>query len=74
MFLGALPWTYWMALPLLVGSAMVFVAFTLVYLKKVVEPQVLRLDALLAARTGVALAQPVHVSRLHGARGSQPRH
>ena len=51
MFLAALPWTYWMALPLLAGWAVVLPGFALVYLKKVVEPHVLRLDALAAARS-----------------------
>ncbi len=48
-FLAAMPWTYWMALPILALSALTMVTFGLVYLKKVVEPSVLRQDALQAA-------------------------
>ena len=54
MFLAALPWTYWMALPLLVGSVIMLVAFALVYLKKVVEPHVLYMDALAAKRASAS--------------------
>ncbi len=56
MFLAALPWTYWMALPLLVGSLIMLVGFGLVYLKKVVEPHVLYMDALTAARASASFA------------------
>jgi len=61
MLLAALPWTYWLALPLLVGALAVLVGFALVYLKKVVEPHVLYMDHLNhLATTGAtsALAQP----------------
>lgn len=51
MLLAALPWTYWLALPLLAGTAVVLIGFTLVYLKKVVEPHMLYLDVQAAART-----------------------
>jgi len=56
MFFAALPWTYWMALPLLVGSLIMLVGFGLVYLKKVVEPHVLYMDALSAARASASFA------------------
>jgi hypothetical protein len=42
------PWTYWMALPLVVTAGLALLAFIAVYLKKVVEPGVLRRDALAA--------------------------
>ena len=51
MFLAALPSTYWMALPLLGATVLFLVGFGLVYLKKVVEPQILLQDSLAAART-----------------------
>ncbi len=46
MLLAALPWTYWLAFPLLAGILAVLVGFALVYLKKVVEPHVLYMDYL----------------------------
>jgi|GEM_PF-4868570 hypothetical protein len=46
MLLAALPWTYWLALPLVAASVAVLVVFALVYLKKVVEPHVLYMDYL----------------------------
>ena len=61
MLLAALPWTYWLALPLLVGTLAVLVGFALVYLKKVVEPHVLYMDYLnylATTRATSALAQP----------------
>ncbi|HVL27540.1 MAG TPA: hypothetical protein VM390_05295 [Acidimicrobiales bacterium] len=42
------PWTYWMALPLVVTAGLALLAFIAVYLKKVVEPGVLRREALAA--------------------------
>ena len=50
MFLAALPWTYWMALPLLGATVLFLVGFGLVYLKKVVEHHILLQDSLAAAR------------------------
>ena len=50
MFLAALPWTYWMAMPLLGATVLLLVGFGLVYLKKVVEPHMLLQDSLAAAR------------------------
>ena len=50
MLLAALPWTYWMALPLLVAAVLVLAGFGLVYLKKVVEPHILLQASLAAAR------------------------
>ena len=43
---AALPWTYWMAFPVLVLTVLSLLVFGLVYLKKVVEPHVLYLDQL----------------------------
>ncbi len=74
MFLAALPWTYWMALPLLVGSATMLVAFALVYLKKVVEPHVLRMDALAVARTSASFtAAGAHPAALPSGVGAERR-
>lgn len=56
MMVAAMPWTYWMALPLLVGAFMILAGFGAVYLKKVVEPHVLRLDALAASLRASYLA------------------
>ena len=50
MLLAAFPWTYWMALPLLVATVLFLVGFGLVYLKKVVEPHILLQDTLAASR------------------------
>jgi hypothetical protein len=61
MLLAALPWTYWLALPLLAGTLAVLVGFAVVYLKKVVEPHVLYMDYLnylATTRATSALAQP----------------
>lgn len=66
MFLAALPWTYWMALPLMIGTAVVLIGFALLYLKKVVEPHVLYMDALAAARAP-GLAGPPGERGLPGA-------
>ncbi len=52
---AAAPWTYWMALPILVLTACTLVVFVWVYLKKVVEPRLLleeQLRALEPAGTG----------------------
>ncbi|MDQ4071202.1 MAG: hypothetical protein M3203_17295 [Actinomycetota bacterium] len=56
LLVAAMPWTYWMAIPILVSTALLLLGFALVYLKKVVEPNVLRQDALEAARRNPALA------------------
>lgn len=45
-----LPWTYWMALPMLVTAALVLVGFVGLYLKRVVEPSLWRRDHLEAVR------------------------
>ncbi|HEX2047162.1 MAG TPA: hypothetical protein VHF27_05325 [Acidimicrobiales bacterium] len=72
MFFAAMPWTYWMALPILAASVLATVAFGLVYLKRVVEPDLLRLDALEAARgtpslsAGRALEQGRRQDRFYG--------
>lgn len=61
MLLAALPWTYWLALPLLAGTLAVLAGFALVYLKKVVEPYVLYMDYLnylAASRATSGYAQP----------------
>ena len=50
MFLAAFPWTYWMALPLLVATLLALAGFGLVYLRKVVEPHIPLQDYLAAAR------------------------
>ncbi len=42
--LAAAPWTYWMALPILVIAVCTLMAFVGVYLKKVVEPRLLYED------------------------------
>lgn len=60
MLLAALPWTYWLAFPLLAGILAMLVGFALVYLKKVVEPHVLLdyLSYLAETRATSAFAQP----------------
>ena len=52
MFAAAKPWAYWMALPMLVSTVAVLLAFAAVYLKRVVEPNLRRLDMLAANRAG----------------------
>lgn len=46
----AMPWTYWMALPLVVSSALALLGFAAAYLKKVVAPDLQRRDALAVAK------------------------
>ncbi len=46
--IAAVAWTYWMALPTLVVTACALTVFALAYLKKVVEPRLLREDQLRA--------------------------
>ncbi len=41
---AAMPWTYWMAFPLLGATVLALVAFFVLYLKKVVEPRFLYLE------------------------------
>ena len=48
MFLAALPWAYWMAIPLLAATVLALVGFAAVYMKKVVEPHLLLQDVLAA--------------------------
>ncbi len=71
-----MPWTYWMALPILLSTVLVLLGFALVYVKKVVEPDVLRQDAVEAARRNPALAPPTRSSagrRPGGAATTAPR-
>lgn len=56
MLLAARPWTYWMALPLAVSSALALLGFAAVYLRKVVAPDLQRRDALAAAELYPSLA------------------
>jgi hypothetical protein len=37
--LAAVPWTYWLALPLLVATVLDLIAITVVYYRKVIVPQ-----------------------------------
>ncbi len=46
--LAAVPWTYWMAIPILVLAVCAVLAFFGIYLKRVVEPRLLREDQLRA--------------------------
>ncbi len=64
MLLATKPWTYWTAFPLLVSAALVLVSFAAVYLKKVVEPDIERRDALAAAAVGRSLSQSAPYRRL----------
>ena len=48
MIVATAPWTYWMALPILVATVASLLAFVFVYLKKVVEPGLLYQDELRA--------------------------
>ncbi len=50
--LAAVPWTYWMALPILVLAVCTVIAFVGVYLKKVVEPRLLHEDQFGALELG----------------------
>ena len=43
-----MPWTYWMAFPVLSAAGLVLLAFGVGYLKKVVEPRLQQLDRSLA--------------------------
>jgi hypothetical protein len=45
---AAIPWTYWLAPPLLAVVALMLAGFGLVYLKKVVEPPYRYLDSVSA--------------------------
>ncbi len=41
---AAMPWTYWMAFPLLGAAVLALLVFFVLYLKKVVEPRFLYLE------------------------------
>ncbi len=56
--LAAVPWTYWMALPILVLAVCAVLAFFGIYLKRVVEPRLLREDQLRALELTRSLAVP----------------
>ena len=55
MLSAAKPWAYWMALPILVSTVLALVVFAAVYLKRVVEPNVRRLDMLAAGQARASL-------------------
>ena len=56
---AAVPWTYWIALPVLVATVLALLTFLLVYLKKVVEPRVLYLDELRTLALTRSLGRPI---------------
>ncbi len=78
MLSAARAWTYWMALPLVVSSALALLGFAAVYLRKVVAPDIQRRDALAAAkaypslRSGGALGA-VRTGERHDNRAAVPR-
>lgn len=67
-FFAAVPWTYWIALPLLVATVGVLLTFLLVYLKKVVEPRLLYLDEQRALALARSLSRPTAASTYRGDR------
>ncbi len=56
--LAAVPWTYWMALPILVLAVCAVLGFFGIYLKRVVEPRLLREDQLRALELTRSLGLP----------------
>jgi p-aminobenzoyl-glutamate transporter AbgT len=60
MLAAAKPWTYWMAIPLLVSSVLALAVLAGVYLNKVVEPRIRREQALAAAEMAAAISAGEH--------------
>lgn len=56
MFAAAKPWTYWMAVPLLVSSVVALAGLAVVSLNQVVEPRIRRQQALAAEEMAAALS------------------
>ncbi len=64
--LAAMPWHYWLAPSILAATLLFLVAFGAWYLKRVVEPRLLRSDLSEAATTGEPFTRPTASSPAHG--------